>query len=193
MNLDLKSLLIGGGITLAGTFFAHYLQAKREQRRQQEILTGVLQAIHDEIETLWNRYMEGMGSHLEDLPPGEALLLIYPITQGYFTAYTANASLIGQIKSSDIRQAIVNTYTKGRALIDSYRFNNELYKTYLNWTTIYAQTRLSVHQRFLNDSLQALIAYADTLKRLHQDTKQEVTSLLRLLEMTHDVVVTSQT
>ena len=83
------------------------------------MLLGILQAIHDEIETLWDNYMDGIGHHTEALADGQPLNIYYPVTQEYFTVYNTNAFFIGRIRDHDLRKLIVSTYSKARGLIDS--------------------------------------------------------------------------
>ncbi len=52
---------IGSSLTLLATCLSHRLQMKRQNQKDDQILMGFLQAIHDEIKTLWVLYMDGIG------------------------------------------------------------------------------------------------------------------------------------
>src|SRR5436309_10905758 len=80
--------LIGGAI--AGLFAllavkkTHANTVRMQQQNQKKLIQAFLQAIHDEIETLWDEYQNQVGIQLEVLPEGNAFLFYYPITQDYF-------------------------------------------------------------------------------------------------------------
>ena len=48
--------VIGSALTLAGVFLAHKLDKNESAKKDAEHILGLLQAIHDEIETLWESY-----------------------------------------------------------------------------------------------------------------------------------------
>lgn len=71
-------------------------------------------------------YLKQFGAIVEQLPDGEPFDYVYGLYQNYFTVYESNVSFVGQIPDDDLRQAIVATYGKARALIDTHLHNNEL-------------------------------------------------------------------
>ena len=86
---------IVGGLTtgyfaLRATKNAHENQLKQVAQNEEKLIKGVLQAIHDEIETVTERYQETMGAKLRSLKDGEALLLYYPLVRDFFTVYNGN-------------------------------------------------------------------------------------------------------
>lgn len=98
MNIDWNTLLtsgigalIGSALTLLATYFSHRWEVAKQKEKDDQIIMSVLQAIHDEIETLWNAYMEGIGKETEALPDGQPLNMFWPVTQDYFTVYNTNA------------------------------------------------------------------------------------------------------
>ena len=52
-NASLISTLIGSGLTLVGVYWTHWYQKREAAHRDAENVLGLLQAFHDEIETLW--------------------------------------------------------------------------------------------------------------------------------------------
>ena len=188
MTLDTPTListavgaLIGSALTLIAAVLTHQLDLRRQKDREKRLLHGLLQAIHDEIETLWDQYINGIGNHLEVLLDGQPLLLYYPATQDYFTIYSGNASFIGQIQNNDLRKAIVTTYSKGRAILDSYRMNNEILQKYEHWSWMHHETQNLVHKAKAEAEHTSLVCYAHTLKNYHQNLKERIQTLLRML------------
>ena len=173
--------LIGSALTLIATVVAHNLERKKQKQEENRLIFGFLQSVHDEIETLWDTYIEKVGSHVEALQPGQPFEYYWPITQEYFTVYNNNAFLIGRIKDHDLRKLIVSTYSKARGLIDSYRLNNELVHKYEQAVLLHQETNQAVHASHVNARLQALVTYATSLKQSHMEVKSQVQELLREL------------
>jgi hypothetical protein len=113
LHLDWNTLLssgigalIGGALTLIAAYLSHRWGASKQAEKDAQMLMGVLQAVHGEIETLWDIYMDGIGLHLEALPNGQALNTYYPVTQEYFTVYSTNAFFIALIRDNDLRNRL---------------------------------------------------------------------------------------
>jgi hypothetical protein len=103
--------LITGYFALKTTKKAHDNQMQQATQNEKKLIQGLLQAIHDEVETVFERYQESMGAKLESLKDGEALLLYYPLVSDFFTVYNGNSFLIGRIPDNDLRKQIIKTYT----------------------------------------------------------------------------------
>jgi len=174
---------IGSFLTLIATFLSHKLQCSSQKKREENQVHGFLQAIHDEIETLWEVYIDGMGNRLETLGENQPLTYYYPITQEYFIVYTTNASLLGKIKDHDLRKNIVSTYIKAKGLIDSYKMNNGSIYKYEHAHWIFQETNNPIHQASMNAHRQALVEYAKELKKSHNEMKQKTQGLLRELRI----------
>ena len=173
--------LIGSLLTLAGVYWSHWLQVKSQDKKDAKHLMGVLQAFHDETETIWESYHGNVGSRIEALPDGDPFLMYWPISHDYFTIYDTNAIHIGRIKDHDLRKAIIASYTKGRGLIDSFRLNNEMVQKYEYAAILFQETQNPVHQANVDNCIHALTQYAVSLKRLHGELKIHVSDLLRRL------------
>ena len=173
--------LIGGALTLVGVYCTHWLQSKQNAEKEAEHLLGLLQGIHDEIETLWEVYSSSIGAHVETLQDNSPLMVFWPINQDYFTIYNTNAFFIGKIKSHDIRKSIVATYTQARALIDSYRMNNDMFQKYEYASILAEESQLPVHQKNVQILNQQMVQYASQVKKRHIEFRVMVTELLRSL------------
>jgi hypothetical protein len=177
--------IVGGGIagffTLQGVKKAHQHDLEKQKKDREALVKSLLQSLHDEIETLWETYMKGIGVKLEALSDNQPFLLYYPVTQEYFTVYTGNSFLIGQIDNNDLRKAIIATYTKARGLIDSYRFNNDLLQKYEYWSFLFQETKNSQHATNRDAYRDSLIKYAKDLKESHSELKEDANNVLRIL------------
>ena len=183
INWDtIVSILIGGGITLAATFIAHWLERRRTKCEQKKLMFGFIQGIYDEVKTLWDSYNENMGILIENIQPKESFGYYWPITQEYFTVYVNNAHLIGQINDHNLRKQIVSTYTKAKGLIDSYLLNNDLIQKHDQAELIYAETQKEIDQTYARIIRERLVEYAVPLKKSHLEVKESVESLLDMLE-----------
>lgn len=177
--------VVGGVITgyfaLKSTKNAYDNQLKQAAQNEEKLIQGVLQAIHDEIETVFERYQETMGAKLESLKDGEALLLYYPLVSDFFTVYNGNSFLIGRIPDNDLRKQIIKTYTLAKGMVDSFRMNNDLNQKFEYWHQVFQESKSEVHQQKAAAHFVALVEYAKSLKNSHQQMKSEAAQLLRSL------------
>ncbi len=177
--------LSGGGLTgyftLRASDKSHKAALDIQKQNQKKIVKGFLQAIHDEIETLWELYQSGIGYKLEALQENYALLYYYPVTHDYFTVYVSNAFLIGQVEDADLRKLIVQVYSKARGLIDSYRMNNDMLSKFEFWSNLHRETNNPIYEQNANGQLAAMQIYAKSMKKSHDDLKEFSGKLLRSL------------
>lgn len=173
--------LIAGYFALRATKKSHENQQALSAQNDDLAMAGYLQAVHDEIETVFDRYQESMGVKLEALGDGEALAYYYPLVSDFFTVYSGNSNLIGRVKSNDLRKQIIVTYTLARGIIDSYRLNNDLVSKWEFSEKLFSELQLEVHKDQAIAHYASLIDYAKELKNLHALLKSEVLGLLRQL------------
>ena len=173
--------LVGSVLTLIATYLSYHLQRSHQEEKDQQMLHGILQAIHDEIETLFDSYMDNIGNQIEALPDNQPLNMYWPVTQDYFTIYNSNSFFIGRVKDHDLRKQIVLTYSKARGLIDSYRLNNDLVQKHEHAYWLSQETSNPIHLTYANSHLATITKYAKILKKTHADVKQHTQKLLREL------------
>ena len=190
MNWDsLLSGLIGaviGGV-LTGVFSILAVNKTEKHNRDArsendaKVLKGLLQALHDELDSIYERYQETMGAHIEALADGTPLLMYYPVINDFFTVYNANAFLIGRIENNDLRKSLVRTYVLAKGLVDSFRMNNELVSKFEHWHALAAETNSPLHQQNAQSHYNALVVYAKQIKKSHTEVKKSVGELMRML------------
>jgi len=185
VSISVISAVIGGIIagyfSLRATNQSHANQKEIAEHNELQIIKSLLQAIHDELETVFESYQTTMGNRLESLQDGQPLFCYYPLISDFFNVYNGNTFLIGRIKDHDLRKNIIKTYTLGKGMIDSYRMNNDLVQKTEHWNFVYAETQQQIHLDRLRAQEQGLIAYAKTLKTQHFILKENVNMTLRAL------------
>jgi len=173
--------LIAGFFALRAADKAFEHQQIHADENEEKLIRGLLQAIHDEIETIWDRYQDTMGSQLDVLKNDEPLNFYYPLVSDFFTVYNGNSFIIGRIPDNDLRKQIIKTYTLAKGMVDSFRLNNDLVGKFEAANKIYQETEEEIHKQHASAHYRGLIIYANTLKHSHQSLKQEVSLLLRTL------------
>ncbi len=170
--------MLAGYFSLKAATTSHNNQVELAKDNEEQLVSGLLQAIHDEIETVFERYQNTMGVRLDALEEGEAIAAYYPLSSDFFSVYNGNCFLIGRIKNNELRKQIVKTYTLAKAMVDSFRFNNDLVFKLEIAHKLHKETQLAVHREHENAHFESLVDYAKSLKEGHQSFKQEVTKLL---------------
>jgi hypothetical protein len=173
--------IIAGFFALKSTQKSFDNQKSQADESEKKLIKGVLQAIHDELETIFERYQDTMGIRIENLKEHEALAFYYPLVSDFFTVYNGNSFLIGRIPSNDLRKKIIKTYTLAKGMVDSFRLNNDLVSKWEFSEKLYAESQLEVHQKQAKAHYSALVDYASSLKEGHASLKIEVNDLLREL------------
>ncbi|MGP9437423.1 hypothetical protein ACT3RR_18530 [Ewingella sp. AOP8-B2-18] len=183
--ITLTSAMAGGVIagyySLKATKEAHKHQKNLAEDNEKLIISSLLQALHDELETIFCRYQEGMGCKLESLEDGQPLAFYYPLVSDFFTVYHGNSFLIGRINNNTLRKNIIKTYTLAKGMIDSFRMNNDLVQKVEHWESIYEETRSPTHEYRLHAHNNSLIMYAAILKQQHFELKENVEMTINLL------------
>lgn len=173
--------LIAGYFALEATKRSFANLRSQAEENEAKLIKGLLQAIHDEIETVYDRYQETMGSRIESLADGGALHFYYPLVSDFFSVYNGNTFLIGRIPNNDLRKQIIRTYTLSKGMVDSFRLNNDLVQKFEHANKVYEETQQEVHKQQAVAHYESLIEYAKTLKQSHKVLKQEISNLLRVL------------
>jgi hypothetical protein len=172
---------IAGFFALKSTQQSFDNQKSQSDESEKKLIKGVLQAIHDELETIFERYQDTMGSKIDNINDQEALAFYYPLVSDFFTVYNGNSFLIGRIPDNDLRKKIIKTYTIAKGMVDSFRLNNDLVSKWEFSEKLYAESQLEVHKQQAVAHYSALVDYAKSLKDSHASFKVEVNDLLRVL------------
>jgi hypothetical protein len=155
----------GGFFAVVAVIVQSWLVRRETKAAERKMLISVLQAILEEIQTVWDRYMQTMGGTIGNHPQGQPFMSTYAVGFDYFTIFHSNAFLIGRIDNVELRRLIVQTYTHAKGLIDSYRLNNSLLEKHAQ-TIALAQIGMQP-SLVVQAQLQTLAQYADLLKSGH--------------------------
>jgi hypothetical protein len=173
--------IIAGFFSIFATKMAFNHQRSQSEENEKVIINSFLQATHDELETVYERYQETMGAKLESLRANEPLNFYYPLVSDFFSVYNGNTFLIGRINNNDLRKQVIKTYTLLKGMVDSFRLNNDLVHKYEYASKLHDETKQEVHKQHAIAHYNSLISYAATLKQGHDVLKHEISYLLRTL------------
>ncbi|WCE28786.1 hypothetical protein [Vibrio sp. SCSIO 43137] len=174
--------LIGGGCTLIASLLTFWYQGKQAEKAEDLLVQGVLQAIHDEMSALIERYNKAIGVQVAELKEGEAFRFFFTVSHDYFSAFHGNSFLIGRVKNHKLRSQIVRAYVQAKGTLDSYRMNNELLSKYEFAHKIWQETASETHLMQAKAHEESLIIYAAQIKQDHELLMRDVDELLNTLK-----------
>jgi hypothetical protein len=172
-------------------YVAHRFQLSRERTQNEQILRGFLQAILTELETCWSRAEQTVNPVIEQLSPNAAFDIYVFIDTDFFTVYNNNSYLLGRVNDDSLRGLIVATYTRYKALTETYNVNTRFlqrWKESEHMVSITADERLErYYQQKAQREHAELVGWAHALKRDHLELRQQIDELIRALRQAIDV------
>ena len=160
--------VVGSALTIIAMLLSLSRQQKSAEQKERGRFNSLLQAIQSEITIIWSGYYENVGKEIERLGEDQPFLIHYPMGKNFFTIYDNNASLIGYLEDSELRNMIINAYVISKCMIDLLHRNNDLLKLY---------QKAEAAETGTDDAEKALVAYAELLKENHANTKQAIAEL----------------
>lgn len=137
MGCGIWPTVIAGAVTAIAAFGSVFLTLEgnrnRDEKRQKEIILGVLQAIQEELGEIYGvldrpevkKLMEEIRNKEKDF-----FNMTYPVPLDYLIIYRSNANIIGQVENPYLRSEIVRCYMVLQSLMERYRTNNLLLDRY---------------------------------------------------------------
>ena len=174
--------LVTGCFSLKAVKNSYKNQLKLNEENENKAIMGLLHAIHDEIQTVFEIYQKNMGILVESTQGDSGIKYYYPLTSEYFNIYSGNSYLIGRIPDASLRKRIIVTYSLAKGLIDSYLMNNELIKNFELASNLYNETNLKIYQLRAQVHDDELIKYAKSLKIGHYQLKESIEYLFTELK-----------
>lgn len=182
---SLVAAVIGGVLTglytREATRTAHKNALELQREQQRETIAGVLLGIRTEIETIWELYSSRIGPILDKLPHGQPFEHYFPVQSNYFTVYTANCSLLGQINDDSLRKLIISTYMRGKAVIDTHRFNNELIQLFIELSNLAEVHQSPALLQRAQAVRQMMVLYSEGIRTGYVELRAGVRNLLEAL------------
>ncbi len=182
---ETSAAILGGLVTGLFAVLTMLVSLRRSDSRrkaeEKQSIHNFIQSIHDEIESVLERYQNAVGAKLQSLEQSHPFLLFYPVNSEYFTVYKSNANLIGKIQDHDLRKQIIQTYIIGQGLIDSFRMNNQLLTKHELAQRAADLTREEEQIDWAAAHYNQLVNYGAGLKTLDYDLREAANQLLRML------------
>src|SRR4030095_4276287 len=176
----LASTLLGALITYSAILLAQAIELWRRQRAHESLIRALLQALHEEVESLLEMARMNHPS-IEDIPDGEPYERLFTAKQDYFTVYHANAALVMQIKQVELRRSIFKPYLRAKGLLDTVSMNRLCLERYHYLQSTFLKTKDPSAQLASENYRQMLIQIAAQLRRADKEFRNHATQLLELL------------
>lgn len=175
--------LIGGFFTLKGVDREARITRAEAEKEALELQLSVLKGIKGELTTLFDLYNKRMRVHVDNIAPGNALNLGFPIGDDNFTFYEQNAKFIAKL-SDDARDSIINIYTYARSLIQSYKGNNQLIEEYEKILFGMAENNKDkeMYVRLHDKKVEVMVDYAQGIKAIDAELKEAIEKGFNVIE-----------
>lgn len=136
-------------------------RAKAEADKDAAETRAFVQAVREELGTIWDTYSARMGNTLRVLPDNHGFTTIFPVTSDAFTIYNNASAAVGKVPDDELRRLIVIVYAKAKGIVSSFQMNNQLVIDYLQFEMHYrGEDRV---ERMAN-KVESLVSYAAMLK-----------------------------
>jgi hypothetical protein len=172
---------IGGGATLWAQFVSIGSQRKQQKLSEELLIRGFVQAIADEVTSVWDRFNVEIGPYLKE---GEASPVV-PLHQSYFVVFDSNASLVGRILCRKLRKQIIATYVEAKGFVDSMRYYERLVDTYnteKRQPSVAAYLALTAKEVRDDPLYRPLLQHSALLKLDYSRLEEKMEELKRLLQ-----------
>lgn len=171
----LVGTLIGGWFTLKGVTQQAKLSKVETERESLELQLSVLKGVKGEVFTLINLYNKRMKTHIDNIKPGQMLILTFPVGDDNFTFYEQNANVIAKLNDS-ARDSIINIYTYSRSLIQSFKGNNKLIEDYEKILIGMADNNKdkTMYKRLHDAKINVMVDYAQGIKNIDAELRDAV-------------------
>jgi len=124
------------GAILAAVWVSHKqyrdtreLEAQRaadEAAKELAETVAFVQAIREELRSIWFGYSSDVRKRLLAVPAHEYLDHVYPASADSFTIYNSMSSHVGKVPDAELRRLIVVVYAQAKGLVSSFQWHNTL-------------------------------------------------------------------
>ncbi|AQQ19863.1 hypothetical protein [Burkholderia cenocepacia] len=173
--------LLGAGATLLGVKLQMRSNDNTEKKKDAARHAAVLQAIHDELETLKTVYMSTAGGVIQNHSACDPFIYYWPVSGDYFSVYHGHVAVLGYIQDDALRKALIQTYTYAKGLLDSFRLNNIFVERHEIAAQLHLREPSKDHQNALAIARDQLSLYAPVLVQSHQRLLAAIDSCIQQL------------
>ena len=187
---SLLGAIIGGRMTRNATVEATRIANEHQQalidKANKDLLEGFIWSIHDEIESIYNRYNSTVGITLRAVPPGNILPVKYRTGHDYFPVYHSNSALIGRVTNHTLRSSIINVYTIAKGMLDSYSIYWDLMTQYEEAEKLREENNDHFNNLQLERMEGQLVLYTQELKDVDAELCGCIDALLTNIKSSYD-------
>ena len=183
MNCDMTTfwqIISSGFFVIVGAWLTYCFQKKFVKDDEKKRTLAFLISIRAEISSVWSRYYEEIGSHVENLQEHTGFGSYYPIFDRYFVVYDNNTNLLGGL-TQDLSELIVKTYLLAKGLKDSFLFNNDLLTKTTYYHDLSQETNSEHYKRQHAIYAQMWQEYGIGIKEMHFRLKKDQQDLISLI------------
>jgi len=187
-NADMAAWVqaIGSIFAIFAAIWISYDQQRRQRRRDEEReiieIRHMLLSIRDEIWFTYDAFQQRNGKLLENSKEGTPFIHKMPLAEKPFPVYEASVDKIGRIPDDKLRQLIIIGHGQARGMILSIRFNNSLVERFEDADYMARAMKDDVHHVQRELSLEMLVEYGNSLRRLYKEAVQSVEELVAAID-----------
>ncbi|EJG4151418.1 hypothetical protein M9526_005564 [Escherichia coli] len=124
-----------------------------------------------------------MKTHIDNIKPGQMLILTFPVGDDNFTFYEQNANVIAKLNDS-ARDSIINIYTYSRSLIQSFKGNNKLIEDYEKILIGMADNNKdkTMYKRLHDAKINVKVDYAQGIKNIDAELRDAVNKGFNIID-----------
>ncbi|HFO8593730.1 TPA: hypothetical protein ACHK2E_002832, partial [Escherichia coli] len=122
-------------------------------------------------------------THIDNIKPGQMLILTFPVGDDNFTFYEQNANIIAKLNDS-ARDSIINIYTYSRSLIQSFKGNNKLIEDYEKILIGMADNNKdkTMYKRLHDEKINVMVDYAQGIKNIDAELRDAVNKGFNIID-----------
>ncbi|ENL8210853.1 hypothetical protein AB6G43_004260 [Salmonella enterica] len=124
-----------------------------------------------------------MKTHVDNIKPGQMLILTFPVGDDNFTFNEQNANVIAKLNDS-ARDSIINIYTYSRSLIQSFKGNNKLIEDYEKILIGMADNNndKTMYKRLHDAKIDVMVDYAQGIKNIDAELRDAVNKGFNIID-----------
>ncbi|EBQ6224932.1 hypothetical protein QH04_003152 [Salmonella enterica subsp. enterica] len=124
-----------------------------------------------------------MKTHVDNIKPGQMLILTFSVGDDNFTFYEQNANVIAKLNDS-ARDSIINIYTYSRSLIQSFKGNNKLIEDYEKILIGMADNNndKTMYKRLHDAKIDVMVDYAQGIKNIDAELRDAVNKGFNIID-----------